>query len=128
MSMNNENYDISFTELRTKDVINAGDGRRLGKIIDLVFSSETAKVRGIVAPYAKRTLLSKGQDVFIPWRCVKKIGEDVIIVDINNVQQQGDGVVADCGDGTPNKKPSAPDCDRKCEKCMLFDCEHRWKR
>ena len=45
MDMNNPNYDISFIELRCKEVINASDGRKLGRITDLIFSNETGKIR-----------------------------------------------------------------------------------
>lgn len=63
--------------------------RKLGRITDLIFSNETGKIRGIVTPYVKRTFFGKGQEVFIPWRCVKKLGEDVIIVDISGVNERG---------------------------------------
>ncbi len=133
MDMNNPNYDISFIELRCKEVINASDGRKLGRITDLIFSNETGKIRGIVTPYVKRTFFGKGQEVFIPWRCVKKLGEDVIIVDISGVNERGRESAPPPDDLPPvpqqiKNVPGMPDCDRKCEKCMLFDCEYRWKK
>lgn len=136
--MSDKLFEISFTELRCKDVINAADGRRLGKITDLVFSGETGKIKGIVVPYLKRSVFSKNQEIFIPWRCVGKLGEDVIIVDVGSVENG----VAECKPDydpeqkpppKPPKKPGAPrpgvpqSCDGNCDKCMLFDCEYRWK-
>ncbi len=131
--MNNVSFEISFSELRCKEVINACDGRKLGKITDIIFSNETGKIKGIVTPYAKRSLFGKGQDVFIPWRCVKKLGEDVIIVDVSGAEERGDCCIpppdCDCVREEPPvcKTPDMPSCDRRCEKCMLFDCEYRWK-
>lgn len=133
-TMNNVNYEISFSELRCKEVINACDGRRLGKITDIVFSNESGKIKGIVTPYLKRGLFSKGQEVFIPWRCVKKLGEDVIIVDINGSESRTDFCPppeCDCSgpaEDVCDCPPDMPSCDRRCEKCMLFDCEYRWKK
>ena len=46
--------DISYNELRNKEIINLCDGSRLGHVIDLVFCSETGKILGIVAPGEKR--------------------------------------------------------------------------
>ena len=125
--MNNNFSDISFSELRCKEVINSSDGRRLGRIIDLIFSGETGKIKGIVVPAAKHTVFSKSQELFIPWRCVKKLGEDVIIVSVD-----ADG---NCEVEPPEKPPCKPPCppphqpicDGRCEKCMLFDCERRWR-
>lgn len=74
--------DLSYCELRRREVINGVDGRRLGHIIDIVFSSESGKIRGIILPYGKRGLFQKSQDLFVPWQCVQKIGEDVILVEI----------------------------------------------
>ena len=136
-TMSNIQYEISFSELRCKEVVNACDGRKLGKIIDIVFSGDTGKIKGIVTPYLKRGFFGKGQEVFIPWRCVKKLGEDVIIVDINGADQLDSQTTAseDCGctatpqeDNCTDRNPDMPNCDRRCEKCMLFDCEYRWKK
>ncbi len=133
MDMNNSNNEISFTELRCKEVVNASDGRKLGRITDIIFSNESGKIRGIVTPYVKRAFFGKGQEVFIPWKCVKKLGEDVIIVDITGVNERGrDNLPPSEEYFAPPKpvqpSPGMPDCDRKCEKCMLFDCEYRWKK
>ena len=134
MDMNNANFEISFTELRCKEVVNACDGRKLGRITDIIFSNESGKIRGIVTPYVKRSFFGKDQEVFIPWKCVKKLGEDVIIVDISGVNERGRDALSLPQEeyAAPSKsEPHAsgmPDCDRKCEKCMLFDCEYRWKK
>ena len=45
--------EISYCELRSKTVINLSDGRKLGRIIDLVYDECTAKVLGLVVPSAR---------------------------------------------------------------------------
>ena len=69
----NEN-DLSYCELRAKEVVNATDGKRMGRIVDILFSRDTGMISGIVVPLSKRGVFAKSQDVFIPWRCVQKIG------------------------------------------------------
>lgn len=125
--MSNKNFEISFCELRSKEVVNCFDGRRLGKITDIIFSGESGKIKGIITPYVKRNLLGKNQEIFIPWNCVKKLGEDVIIVDVGGVEN-GNALCNDSKDcdEKPHKRPSL--CDGRCEKCMLFDCDRRWKK
>lgn len=205
--------ELSYIDLRSKEVVNLLDGRRLGRICDIVFSAGQGEVLGIVVPYSRR-LFGRNQEVFVPWRCIDKIGEDVILVKIfldgvtrpqnrkgsyfdNNAYRAS---INNAGDfenayanayNNPNaqnvntnsknssnhddnedysnnynqnkssskkfnnnknnnynqnsynqnvnvnstkakkeekpKDPNRPDCDNKCEKCMLFDCAYRWK-
>ncbi len=140
--------DLSYCELRSKEVVNATDGKRMGRIVDILFSRTDGTISGIVVPFARRSVFSKNQDIFIPWRCVQKIGEDVILV---NLVMEADGRMScnhkeppppsppkHCHDGNKcDSKPSRrgkdcdephPDCDFRCEKCMLFDCAHRWSQ
>lgn len=121
--------DITYTELRRREVINGSDGRRMGHIVDMVFSVPDGKVCGIVLPYGKKGIFCKSQDLFIPWQCVQKIGEDVIIVEIADspmcVPTPPQHCKPDCLPQPKKKKDR--DCDGKCEKCMLFDCSGRWE-
>lgn len=117
--------ELSFLELRTKEIVNCIDGRKLGRIIDLVFAAETGKVKGIIAPFCRKGFFSKSQDIYIPWNCVKKIGEDVIIVEVQEFAAKG----KDCPPPPPPPlQPGMPECDGRCEKCMLFDCTYRWQK
>ena len=71
--------DISFNDLRNKEIINLCDGSRMGHIIDLVFSTDNGKVTGIVAPGEKR-LFKKSSEIFIPIEKMRRIGDDVILI------------------------------------------------
>ena len=46
--------DISYNDLRNKEVINLCDGSKMGRITDIVFNSDSGKVVGIVVPGEKR--------------------------------------------------------------------------
>lgn len=130
--------EMSYCELKRREVINGSDGRRLGHIIDLVFSVDSGKIKGIILPYGKRGWFSKSQDLFVPWQCVQKIGEDVILVEIRDLPSGTPTCVPASKpprlpDSPPPPPPPPPkkhgnrDCDGKCEKCMLFDCSRRWE-
>lgn len=125
--------ELSFCELRQKDIVSIGDGKKLGKIVDLVFCSD-GKVQGIVAPYGKRFLFFRSQEVYIPYSNIKTIGEDIILVDISTGLNHGRHPSVH---HAPAQRPSPPpdreekrrqDCDGRCDKCMLFDCEDRWRK
>ncbi|MBQ8451352.1 MAG: YlmC/YmxH family sporulation protein [Clostridia bacterium] len=71
--------EISLTELKEKEVVNVYDGKRLGRILDLVFDSETGIVSGIVVPGEKK-LFKRNDGLFVPLEKIKRIGDDVILI------------------------------------------------
>lgn len=75
---------MSFSELREKDVINIRDGRNLGKPIDLILN-ENACIEALVVAGSARGLwsfLRPGREgCAIDWRRVRRIGDDVILVE-----------------------------------------------
>lgn len=73
--------EISFTDLKNKEVININDGKKLGHIVDIVFDSANGQVLGIVVPGDKK-LFRKNDDIFVPLARLRKIGNDVIIVSL----------------------------------------------
>ena len=73
--------EITFTDLKQREVINIFDGRKLGRITDLVFDIESGKVEGIVVPGEKK-IFRKTDDIFIPLEKLKRIGDDVILIGI----------------------------------------------
>ena len=60
--------EISFCELRTKTVVNLSDGKKLGRIVDLVYDELTAKVLGLVVPGGRSFagIFKSREDIFIP--------------------------------------------------------------
>ncbi len=73
--------EISYTELRCKDVVNMINGTKMGKIIDLIFESNGKNVLGLVVP-GVRKFFKSNEDIFIPWENIVKIGADIILVNI----------------------------------------------
>lgn len=79
--------ELTFTELKTKEVINTQDGRKLGKVCDVVFSTPDNRWVGIVAPNT-RGFGFKKSGVFIGMKNIVKIGEDVILVNVGFSKKQ----------------------------------------
>jgi len=77
--------DITFCELREKEVVNTIDGRKLGRIIDMVITC-TGEVVGLVVPGERKAIraIASGESLFIPWKCINKIGEDTILAQLTN--------------------------------------------
>ena len=78
--------ESSFLELRCKEVVNVVDGRRLGHIVDIVFDLATARILGLVVPGEKSfwNVFKNGNQLFIPYSCVCKIGDDTILVELHS--------------------------------------------
>ena len=88
--------EVSFLELKCKQVINTVDGKCLGHITDIIFDAVTSKALGFVVPNNQGGFLGffrSNKDLFIPFDCVCKIGVDVILVElyINEPQPKGNG-------------------------------------
>ena len=72
----------SFEELSKKEVISCLDCSRLGYIVDLNIQLENAQIISIkVEPPCNFFNFHKKNIITIPWECIKKIGDDLIICD-----------------------------------------------
>ena len=88
--------DITFSELKQKDVINLFDGKNLGRVCDITFSFPENKVLGFTVTGCKGFRLSK-QEIFLPIKTVNKIGTDVVLVNFGK-------------DEAPDKPPKPDKC------------------
>lgn len=77
--------ESSFLELRCKEVVNVVDGRKLGHIVDLVFDLSSGRILGLIVPGEKTfwNVFKNSSQLFIPYTCVCKIGEDAILVELH---------------------------------------------
>ncbi len=76
--------EISFRELKCKDVVNIVDGRNLGRANDIVFTYPHGCILGIAVPGKRGWNCFKRNDLFIPLKNIIKIGADVVLVDLRN--------------------------------------------
>ncbi len=75
---------LKYTDLTCKEVICISDGRRLGFVSDVRIEMPAGKILSIVVPGKGRLwgLLSCRDDFIIPWGCIKRIGPDIVLVDV----------------------------------------------
>lgn len=73
---------MKISELQEKDVVNIGDGRKLGQIVDVELDLRAGLIKAIVIPGENKLLgwFHGGQEWVIPWKQIVKIGSDVILV------------------------------------------------
>ena len=73
---------VSLSMLSQKDVISITTGQNIGRIDDIEFCRENAKVEFLVIFGRPRFfgLFGRGEDVKIPWDNVVIIGKDAVLV------------------------------------------------
>ncbi len=81
--------ELSFSELRAKEVVNTQDGKKLGKVCDIALCYPDNKWLGLVVPGGRGWGFKKN-NLFIDLRCIVKIGEDVILVNVGFPRKNGD--------------------------------------
>ena len=93
--------ELTFCELKEKVVFNVVDGKRLGRVVDVTFT-RMGQVTGIVVPGDKKIFkcISSGENIFIPWNSIVKIGADAILVELGaggcSLLQCGCDIGANC--------------------------------
>ncbi len=78
---------MRLSELEGKEIINLNDGGRLGTIreSDMIFDPECGEIESVLIPGRSNlfNLLAERHEMTVPWSTVKKIGTDLIIVDLD---------------------------------------------
>ena len=77
--------NTTFCELRRKEVINICDGARLGCICDLELDDCNGCICAIIVPGPSKLfgIMRSNEELVIPYPHIKKIGDDVILVEIS---------------------------------------------
>lgn len=72
-----------FRDLRRKEVININDGSRLGLVADIDLRIPEGQAAAIVVygPARFFGLFGRGEEFYIPWDCIQRIGDDIILID-----------------------------------------------
>jgi len=78
-------------------VVNVIDGKKLGRLCDIALNCR-GQTLGIIVPGESKFFrsITGTNTIFIPWHCILKIGDDVILVDLNNNPPQNCGFPAPC--------------------------------
>ena len=74
-------------DLKQREVINITDGRRLGYVYDVEINFEKGTIESIVVPGPSKfkNLFGKNGDVVIPWNRIERVGNDIILVNLDAI-------------------------------------------
>lgn len=83
---------MRLNELIGKEMVNIYDGMRMGTVgeSDMVVDQETGNIVSIILPNRGNAFnfFADRQKLVIPWEAVKKIGREVIVVDLDNTHMR----------------------------------------
>lgn len=82
--------ETRMEQLRQKEIVNLKDGAKLGYADDLAICTETAQVKALIVCGRPRLfgLLGHSPDLLVPWDKIRTIGEDTILVEIEQPPEQ----------------------------------------
>ena len=69
-------------DFKQKEVININDGKILGFVVDVQADFEKGEIHSIIVAKTGKIFNNSKNNVSIQWKDIKKIGEDVILVEI----------------------------------------------
>lgn len=74
---------MKLSELQDKDIVNINDGKKIGKIVDAKINSD-GFIEYLVVDERRniRNILSSNSDINISFKQIKRIGSDVILVEL----------------------------------------------
>ena len=75
--------ETRFSLLRCMEVINICDGSRLGFVSDLVLDVSCGSICALIIPGPSKVLglFGKNGDYIVPWSSIRRIGEDIILIE-----------------------------------------------
>ena len=74
---------MRLSELQDKDIVNINDGKKIGKIVDAKINVD-GLIEYLIIDDRKsiRNILSNNSDINISFKQIKRIGSDVILVEL----------------------------------------------
>lgn len=75
---------MRLSELSGKEIVDARRAERLGVLgqTDLEINEQTGQIQALLIPTGKWFRFRKdGNEIRVPWKYIKKIGADMIIID-----------------------------------------------
>ena len=77
---------FKYSEVKNKNVINIADGKNLGKITDFAFSYPDGEIKCVFVSEKKFLSGSGGYEMNLC--CIKKIGDDAVLVNLGQENQE----------------------------------------
>jgi len=83
--------ECRIEDFRYKEVVNVCNGQRLGYVCDVMIDVNTGNVLALIVPGRCKLLglFWREDDYILPWDCIKRIGGDIVLVEIPGEYRRG---------------------------------------
>lgn len=78
---------MNLSDLQNKDIVNINDGKKIGNIIDAKFNISSGLIEKLIIEPSKSLFSLKSSEIEISFSEIKKIGEDVILIEYLDKRQ-----------------------------------------
>jgi len=80
-----------YSELAGKEIISIDEGIRLGLLdrADAIIDTETGRLTALILPVPGARRFDRKRWMMLPWHGIKKIGLDLLIVDMSQARDVG---------------------------------------
>jgi uncharacterized protein YrrD len=112
--------EISFCELKQKDVISVVDGKNLGRVVDVTLSFPENHILGFSSSGGKGIRLFK-QEMYFSVCCIVRVGEDAVLIKPPAEQPNNS-----CK--RKKRERSAPQYQAQCQPECEQDCQPETKQ
>lgn len=81
---------MRLCEFQEKEVINICDCKKLGYVANLIFDECSGCIEAIIVPKSVKMCawFSDTPEYVIPFKCIKKIGPDIILVEVHEEKKK----------------------------------------
>ncbi len=75
---------MKLSDLQRKDIVNLNNGKKIGRIIDVEIDANNGSMVNLIVEKGKyfRNMFNSESEVLIRFDQIKKMGEDVILIDL----------------------------------------------
>ena len=73
-----------FSDLRYKEVVDIKTGARMGYVCDAEFDETEGRMLSLITPGRAKYfgLFGREDDYILPWKCIARMGSDIILVEL----------------------------------------------
>ncbi|MDP4164815.1 MAG: YlmC/YmxH family sporulation protein [Bacillota bacterium] len=82
---------MRLSEMSGKEIVDVKKAERLGILgnTDLEINENTGQIQALLIPSVKWFGLRKqGEEIRVPWKHIKKIGADMVIIDVSDFSEE----------------------------------------
>lgn len=76
---------MHLSSLQDKDIVNLIDGKKIGRIIDVIIT-ENGNILSFIIQRTKFNIIPSSNEIEVRFNQIRKIGRDVILVDLKDLK------------------------------------------